>query len=374
MITVITLCYIGCVFLAFKVIKIKPTPTSIAVAVLIGVFMLGGITIGWKFSAPMTGQMTVHRKVTQLLSNQDSKELIKKVYVKQEQPVKKGDALYEVDTTPNQYIVDQLTAQLAVSRQQISALEAAVDVAAANIEKARANQSYAQAERDSLQRTQELNPGAVSKVKVEVSEQSYQGSQATVEQALASHQAAQFALTSAKEAIQATQAQLSTANLNLEQCVVRAPADGYVMNWQAMEGTMTTTVLSSAQGTFVDMSETVVGAVFPQNVLKNVEPGNEVEFAFKSLPGRIATGKVDAVLEYTGEGQLTPEAQLPVAANLGSKGFLVVRIRLDDAALAKELPLGGAGTTAIYTNSGKPFHLISKIALRMKGWLYYLPI
>ena len=52
----------------------------------------------------------------------------------------------------------------------------------------------------------------------------------------------------------------------------------------------------------------------------------------------------------------------------------MVRISLDDDDLAKELPLGGAGTTAVYTTSGKPFHIISKIALRMKGWMYYLPI
>jgi multidrug resistance efflux pump len=146
------------------------------------------------------------------------------------------------------------------------------------------------------------------------------------------------------------------------------------MNWQAVEGTMTTTVLSSAQGTFMDMSETVVGAVFPMNVLKNVEPGNPVEIAFKSLPGQVVAGKVDAVLQYTGEGQLTPEPQLPVMASLGSKGFLLARIVLDDASLAKELPLGAAGTVTIYTNVGQPFHLISKITIRIKGWMNYLPI
>jgi hypothetical protein len=60
--------------------------------------------------------------------------------------------------------------------------------------------------------------------------------------------------------------------------------------------------------------------------------------------------------------------------NLGSKGFLVVRVLLDDEKLAAELPLGGAATTAIYTKVGGPFHVISKIALRMKSWIYYAPI
>ena len=55
MIMVMTLLYVGCVVVAFKVIKIKPTPVSIAVAVTTGVFMLGGIVVGWKLAAPMTG-------------------------------------------------------------------------------------------------------------------------------------------------------------------------------------------------------------------------------------------------------------------------------------------------------------------------------
>ena len=68
-----------------------------------------------------------------------------------------------------------------------------------------------------------------------------------------------------------------------------------------------------------------------------------------------------------------PDGTLPEAANIGSKGFLAVRIRLDDEQLAKELPLGAAGTTTIYSDFGKPFHLISKITIRIKGWMYYLP-
>jgi len=79
-------------------------------------------------------------------------------------------------------------------------------------------------------------------------------------------------------------------------------------------------------------------------------------------------------VRVAGEGQLTPEPQLPVVANLRSKGFLVVRVLLDDEALAKELPLGGAGTTTIYTNVGQPFHLISKTTIRIKSWIYYAPI
>ena len=63
MITIMSLTYIACVVVAFKVIKIKVSPTSVAVAVVAGFFLLGGILIVWKQSAPMTEQMVLRRHV-----------------------------------------------------------------------------------------------------------------------------------------------------------------------------------------------------------------------------------------------------------------------------------------------------------------------
>jgi hypothetical protein len=83
---------------------------------------------------------------------------------------------------------------------------------------------------------------------------------------------------------------------------------------------------------------------------------------------------VDQVLEYTGEGQLNVSGTIPQAKSIGSKGMLAVRILLDDPELAKRLPLGGAGTTAIYTDYAKPFHIITRISVRMKMWMNYAPI
>ena len=34
--------------------------------------------------------------------------------------------------------------------------------------------------------------------------------------------------------------------------------------------------------------------------------------------------------------------------------------------------MGSGGTAAIYTQKGKPVHIISKVALRMKKWLLYV--
>lgn len=373
MITLMTIGYITCVMIAFKVIKIKVTPISVAISVLIGFFMLGGILIAWKMAAPMTGQMTVYRKVIPILPNEGSKEFITKVFVKMEQRVKKGTPLFETDTRPNQYTVDQFTAQVAVLEQNILVAQAAVDVAAAQVEKAQADSAVDKADLDTAVKSNELLPGSVAKLKVVVAQESYQASVAAISKAIALQHAAEFALTTAKNLLNSEQSQLNLAKLNLSQNTIVAPADGYIANWQAIVGTMSTTMLLSAQGSFIDTGSTSVVAVFPQNLLKNVEPGDVVEIAFKGKAGIMATGKVDAILEYTGEGQLITKPVLPIAADLGAKGFLVVTISLDDEKLAAELPLGAAGTVAIYTNALKPFHIITKITVRIKMWTYYLP-
>ena len=129
---------------------------------------------------------------------------------------------------------------------------------------------------------------------------------------------------------------------------------------------------AGASGTFVSTAETYVVAALPQNYLTNVEAGNEVEVVLDPYPGRLFRGRVENVIEATGEGQFAPSGQIPSAASVGSHGLLAVKIGLTGEAVPPTLPLGAGGTVAIYTNWGKPVHIISKVAIRMKKWLLYV--
>ena len=104
MIIVMTLCYIGIVLVAFKVIKIPVRAGTVATAMVRGVVMLGGIVIGWKQAAPMTQQMFLKRDVLQIIP--DLRESISKIHVKPDQEVKKGDVLFQIDPRSFQYAVD----------------------------------------------------------------------------------------------------------------------------------------------------------------------------------------------------------------------------------------------------------------------------
>jgi membrane fusion protein (multidrug efflux system) len=52
--------------------------------------------------------------------------------------------------------------------------------------------------------------------------------------------------------------------------------------------------------------------------------------------------------------------------------MLVVKIRVIDDDPSLQLPLGAGGAVAIYTDSGKLVHVVSKVAIRMKRWLLYV--
>jgi multidrug resistance efflux pump len=149
-----------------------------------------------------------------------------------------------------------------------------------------------------------------------------------------------------------------------------APADGYIVDWQVQEGSWVAPVRLVAIGTFIVTREIFVVAVFPQNFLMNVQAGNEVELILDPYPGRLFKSKVDAVITATGEGQFAPSKTIPEASQVVSHGLLAVRINLNDP--PADLPLGAGGTVAIYTDRGKPVHVITKVTLRMKKWLLYV--
>jgi multidrug resistance efflux pump len=367
-----TICYVTCVLVAFKVIKIKPTAVSIAGFVLGGVFMLGGILIAWKLSAPMTGKMMLRRRVLQIAP--DVREFVSKVHVDSNQLVKKGDPLFDISSDRFQYAVNQAKAELAAAQSTVSQLESAVTASEAGVEAAAANTKVAKAQLDTALSIQKAQAGAVAKLKVKEKQESFRAAKDGSLVAEATLRQTKASLGAAENLVDVAQAALKSAEFNLSRCTYVSPVDGQVMNMQITEGTPAARWRFTAMGTVMDFADTAVLAILPQNLLTNVKSGDEVEIAFKRMPGEIVTGKVESVIKYTGEGQFVASRQLPVVATVGSKGFLAVRINLDDEELARKLPLGAAGTVAIYTGWGKPFHLITKITVRLKAWMNYAPM
>lgn len=371
MITILLFGYLALVLVAFKVIKIRVSPVSVATVVVIGIFLMGGILAGWKFTAPMTKQMVLRRHVLPIVPG--LRETVSQVHVTEGQMVQEGDPIFDVLPDRYQDAVDKATAQQAAAEASVSQLEASLAAAEAAIQKAEADTAAAKAKFDMAAKAQQLNPGSIAELSVETAKQGFRVAEAGEKTAAATRDQAKAALEVAQHSVEVAKAAKQVAEFDLGLCTYRAHCDGQVMNMQINEGTNAAAWRFTSMGTVMDMSDTAILAVYPQNVLKHVEAGNPVEIAFKRRPGEVVTGTVDAVIKYTGEGQLLPSRALPSVATLGSKGYLVVRIRIDDEELARELPLGAAGSLAIYTDVGKPFHLISKISVRLNAWMNYAP-
>jgi multidrug resistance efflux pump len=166
-------------------------------------------------------------------------------------------------------------------------------------------------------------------------------------------------------------AQLEGAKWNLDKTVVRAPADGYVTNLALRKGARVANLPLAPVMAFIDTSGTLIGAEIAQINARYVEPGQPAEVTFKFMPGQVYSGKVESVLQAVASGQVQASGLAVTPKEVVSAPF-IVRIRLDDAAIAKRLPAGSTGDAAIFTEHVTVAHIIRKVLLRQIAILNYV--
>jgi RND family efflux transporter MFP subunit len=165
--------------------------------------------------------------------------------------------------------------------------------------------------------------------------------------------------------------QVEGAKYNLEQTVVGAPSDGYVTNLALRKGARVANLPLSPVMAFIDTSETIIGVEINQNDARYLKPGQPVELTFKFFPGRVFTGKVESILQAVSSGQLAPSGQA-VTPKGGPAVPFIVRVKLDDDTIARQLPAGAAGDAAIFTDRIRPAHVIRKVLLRQIAIVNYV--
>jgi multidrug resistance efflux pump len=174
----------------------------------------------------------------------------------------------------------------------------------------------------------------------------------------------------AKAALAQAKAQLADAQWQLEQTVYYAPADGTIVGLALRPGAVASQLVMQPVMTFVEDEQWVV-ALYRQNEVRSVAPGNEAEIALKAYPNRIIKCKVDSVMWATALGQLPISGAIP---NTGvapvPEGRLAVRLKVEEEDLF--LAAGAQGQGAIYTDSGHMVHIIRKVILRVGTKLDWL--
>ncbi|HET7810345.1 MAG TPA: efflux RND transporter periplasmic adaptor subunit, partial [Steroidobacteraceae bacterium] len=175
-----------------------------------------------------------------------------------------------------------------------------------------------------------------------------------------------------KAQIEKAQAQLADAEWRLEQTVYRAPADGTVVSLSLRPGAMAVPLPITPAMTFVEDEQWVM-AIFKQNEVRKIKPGQEAEIALKMYPGRIIKCKVDSIMWATAAGQL------PIGFSSAMAGVapippnsLAVRLLKDKKDVDLFMASGAAGAGAVYTDSGAAIHILRKILIRVSAKLDWL--
>jgi multidrug resistance efflux pump len=165
-------------------------------------------------------------------------------------------------------------------------------------------------------------------------------------------------------------AQLENARWQLEQTTVVAPSDGYAINVQLRPGSFTAAFPITPAMTFVENSYQVI-ALYDQNELYQVEPGNEAEFYLPTNPGHIFKAKVDSIVWAQGQGQVGNSSALPTLGPV-APGRFPVKLTVDARDADIFLPAGAVGHGALFTDHVEFLHILRKVLLRVSTKLDYL--
>lgn len=328
MIALLSLIYGSFYFLFFKKLKLfAESVRNISIFVGLGVVMIGAIVFAWWTFAPTTVDGRAFQYVIPIVPN--VKGQVIEVPIEGTQIVNKGDVLFKIDPTPYQFTVNQLKASITQAEAQKTLAEIEVK-RATGLVKASA------------------------------------GPQAQLDQ-----WNAQLAATMAS--IASLNAQLGNAQWQLDETVVRAPYKGFVSNLQLRPGNYVTTIPMASSMSFVSGEELLVIASFSQSAIRYINVDDSVEMVFASKPGKVFAGKITRVTRFSGTAQMSASSQMPTFTGQPANSRWGVIMEFDDDAVAETIPQSAqANIIAVYTQKGKPVHIISKVVMRMNAWMGYL--
>jgi multidrug resistance efflux pump len=386
----------------FKFRWLAWTMTAAVIVVTIPIISLAGLILLLNVYAPSALDVQVVKYVVQVLPRVTGRVI--EVPVEPNRMTHKGDVLFRVDPRPFKYEVDRLEALLAATQANVGAMREDLRAAEAQIGVSRNRvtslQSSIEATRARLklselratQTRQLADQGAGDRFEAERWEtdlaQQRADLGALVPQLAAAEQevtATRATAAGLREKIGARvgdeqadvaqiRAQLEEARWRLSETVAYAPADGWVINLQLRPGSTVSQLPLNPVMSFVE-KEHIILALFGQNELHQVEPGNEAELALSTYPGRIIKAKVDSIVWAQGQGQLPLTGTLPQTGPAPMpEGRFAVKLVLDEREKDLFLAAGARGTGAIYTHHFEMVHIIRKVILRVSSYLNWIII
>jgi multidrug resistance efflux pump len=389
------------VWLIFFKFKWLPWTTRAQVTVvIIPIVAIAALILTLNVVAPSSNDVRVFKYVVQVLPQVRGRVI--EVPVEPNRLVRKGELLFRIDPVQYQNELNVAKARLAANESKLAQTVAGLAGASAGDRELQAQLASASGQVAALKPRLELArlrvsqnrelvaTGAGDKFALEQAEANVielQGQIATataneaqvtqklsgrVNGELASVAAARADIATAKAAVDGSRADVANAQWNLDQCAVYAPANGYAINVQLRPGSIVVPFPVAPAMSFVEEKYQVV-ALYAQNELTMVEPGNEAEITLPMYPGRVIKATVDSIVWAQGQGQLTQSGTLPsTGAFPQAPGRFPVKLDVAEKDRALFLAAGAEGHGAIYTEHVHPIHILRKVLIRVSSITNYL--
>ncbi|MEX5689364.1 MULTISPECIES: HlyD family secretion protein [Pseudomonas] len=310
---------------------------------------------------------------------------VTRVNVRNNQDVKAGELLFEVDPQPYQIAVDRARADLESTRRQIGASTAGIAAAQANLRAAQANELKARQDNQRLEGLYREDPGTISVRLLEVS-------RSTREQAISQVAAARAEVQRAREqeggsdednaTLRSAAAALSKAELDLANTQIRARSSGLVTDLRTDVGQFAGA--GSPVMTLIAIHDVWISADMTENNLGLVKPDTPVTIVLDALPGELFEGRVRSVGYGVSVGQtpapgtlpsvqnsrdwLRPAQRFPVIIEFSEESWT----RLRDSGAVRAVRAGGQAEVMAFPTQGNLLNPLGRLFVGLMSWLSYV--
>ncbi len=221
---------------------------------------------------------------------------VRSVLVSDNQPVKKGDLLVEIDPTDYDMRLREASSTLSAEHAKVSEAETRIAAAAAQLELQRANLKLAEIDKTRMESLYKQE--AVPKDRYDKATTGYDVAQARVKAAEEQLRQAQSLKATQTALVRQKEAAVALAKLNTGYTKITAPVDGYITKKSVQVGNQ----IQAGQPlmALVSLKDLWVVANYKETDMGTIRPGQPVRIEVDSFPDRTFRGKVDSIMAGTG--------------------------------------------------------------------------
>ncbi|BCA96296.1 hemolysin secretion protein D [Legionella antarctica] len=273
---------------------------------------------------------------------------VTKLYIKENQQVKKGDKLIEIDPLPYIYAVQQGKAKLNIAKLNYENEKLAIVKAEQRLKRSQIKLSLSQ---DHYERFNKLQlKGDMPKITLINLADKIKEQEAAIIEAEQQLKIAQINFDDNE--ILAAQAELDQANYLLCHTTLIAPEDGYITNFNLRKGQY----IQTGQGLFalIETRQWWVVTRYRETAVRLIKPGDKAKIMIDMYPGKVFHGHVNSIgwgINRVQNGNVASSTLLYMEATedwIRIAQRFPVRIYIDDLTDQYPMRIGASATTITY--------------------------